>query len=57
MRQLRSWGLALTATVLTFVIGGLVCIVLMLLGIWPLIVLVDSKVKRAFELEAERAAH
>jgi predicted Zn finger-like uncharacterized protein len=57
MRQLRSWGLALTATILTFVVGGMVCLFLMLLGIWPLIVLVDSKVKRAFELEAQRAAH
>jgi predicted Zn finger-like uncharacterized protein len=55
MRVLRSWGLALTATILTFVVGGLTCILLMLVGIWPLIVLVDSKVKRAFELEAKQA--
>jgi hypothetical protein len=55
MRQLRGWGLALTATILTFVVGGMVCLLLMLVGIWPLIVLVDSNVKRAFELERERA--
>ena len=60
MRQLRSWGLALTATILVFVaggMGGLIGLLLMLLGIWPMIVLVDNKIKRAFQLEAERRAH
>jgi hypothetical protein len=56
MQRLRSWGLALTATVLTFVFGGLTCLPLMLVGIWPLVVLVDSDVKRGFHQEAEKGA-
>jgi predicted Zn finger-like uncharacterized protein len=59
MRKLRSWGLALTATILCFVIGGmggLIGVLLMLLGLWPLIVLVDSKIKRAFQAEVDGQA-
>jgi hypothetical protein len=49
MKQLRSYGLAMAATVLTFVIGALTCIPLVAVGIWPVIVLGDSRVKQEFE--------
>jgi predicted Zn finger-like uncharacterized protein len=59
MRKLRNWGLALTATILCFVVGGMggaIGLLLMLIGLWPLIVLVDGKIKRAFQAEAEQQA-
>jgi len=50
MRKLQSYGLAMTATVLTLVVGFLICIPAALAGIWPLVVLLDSQVKLGFSL-------
>jgi hypothetical protein len=49
MKALRSYGLALTATILTFVTGLPICILLTAIGIWPLIVLCDTAVREQFE--------
>lgn len=51
MMQLRSYRLAMTATVLALVLGALSCAPLILLGIWPLIVLLDGDVKWAFSMK------
>jgi hypothetical protein len=50
MRALRSYGLALTATILTIGVGFMICIPAALVGIWPLIVLLDSQVKQGFTI-------
>ena len=50
MRSLKSYGLVITVVGLTFVIGFLTCIPLVAIGIWPLIVLLDQQVRRAFYL-------
>ena len=50
MRQLRSYGLAMTATIITLVVGFLVCVPAALAGIWPLVVLLDYQVKQGFAL-------
>jgi hypothetical protein len=49
MLKLRSYSLAITAVVFTFVIGFLACLPVMLVGIWPLIVLLDAEVKACFD--------
>jgi hypothetical protein len=49
MLKLRSYALAMTAVVFTFVIGFLACLPLMLVGIWPLVVLLDAEVKACFD--------
>jgi predicted Zn finger-like uncharacterized protein len=49
MKNLRSYGLAMTVTILTFVAGFLVCLLVALVGIWPLVVLSDSAVREEFE--------
>jgi hypothetical protein len=46
---LRSYPLVLTAAILVVVIGFLACQPLALAGIWPLVVLMDSEVKSAFD--------
>jgi hypothetical protein len=48
MEQLRSYGLAMTGTILLCVSGLVVCAPLALLGIWPLLVLLNSDVRWAF---------
>jgi hypothetical protein len=49
MRALEGWGLALTASILTFLPGLTCCCVITLpFGLWALIVLVDADVKQAF---------
>ena len=49
MMKLRSYALAMTAVVFTFIIGFLTCLPLLLVGIWPLVVLLDSEVKACFD--------
>jgi len=49
MKSLRSYGLALTSVIIIFVLGFLICIPAALIGIWPLIVLLDSEVKACFD--------
>lgn len=49
MLKLRSYALAMTAVVFTFVIGFLACLPLMLVGIWPLVMLLDAEVKACFD--------
>jgi hypothetical protein len=49
MLKLRSYGLAMTAVVFTFIIGFLACLPVMLVGIWPLVVLLDAEVKACFD--------
>lgn len=53
MRQLRSYGLAMTATVLTMGVGLMTCVPMALAGVWPLVVLLDAQVKQAFYLPPE----
>ncbi len=48
MKALRSYGLALTAVILTFILGAAICIVLCAVGIWPLVVLCDAGVREEF---------
>ena len=48
MEKLRSYGLALTGTVLLCVFGLVTCAPLALLGIWPLFALFNSDVRWAF---------
>lgn len=50
MRQLRSYALAMTATVLLMLVGFMICLPAILAGIWPLVVLLDAQVKLAFKL-------
>jgi hypothetical protein len=52
MKALRSWGLVLTSVILTFVMGILFCMPLALVGIWPLVVLLDANVKNCFDRPA-----
>jgi hypothetical protein len=49
MKALRSYGLALAAVVLTFVVAVLACVPLVVVGIWPLAVLMDGRVKESFD--------
>jgi predicted Zn finger-like uncharacterized protein len=53
MKALRSYGLAMAATILTSLVGGSTCIFLLALGIWPLIVLCDSAVREQFDQHLE----
>lgn len=48
MKRLQSYGLAMAAVVITFVIGFLVCPIAIIAGIWPLVVLLDAEVKACF---------
>jgi tRNA A-37 threonylcarbamoyl transferase component Bud32 len=48
MYRLRAWGMAVTATILCLASGLLTCVPLGLVGIWPLIVVLNADVKRAF---------
>jgi hypothetical protein len=47
-QKLRSYGLALTGTVLLSVFGLVTCAPLALLGVWPLFALFNSDVRWAF---------
>jgi hypothetical protein len=53
MNALRSYGLAMTATILSSAVGIFVCIALTLVGIWPLVVLLDPDVREAFNRPLE----
>jgi hypothetical protein len=49
MLRMRSWGLAMTATILAMVnIGTCCCVVGLPFGIWSLVVLLDANVKASF---------
>jgi hypothetical protein len=48
MEQLRSYRLAMSGTILFCVSGLVLCAPLALLGIWPLVVLLNSDVRWAF---------
>lgn len=49
MKALRSYGVAMAAVVVMFLIGFLACLPAMLIGIWPLVVLLDGEVKACFD--------
>ena len=49
MKALRSYGLAITATILSSVVGFAVCVALLVVGIWPFVVLRDPEVRAAFD--------
>lgn len=49
MKALRSYSLVMSAVVVTFLVGFLACLPAMILGIWPLIVLLDGEVKACFD--------
>jgi hypothetical protein len=53
MKALRSYGLVLTSVILVFVIGILTCVPAAVIGIWPLVVLLDGEVKAAFDESAQ----
>jgi hypothetical protein len=53
MKALRSYGLALTSVILVFLIGLLTCVPAVVIGVWPLVVLLDGNVKAAFEESTE----
>jgi hypothetical protein len=53
MKALRSYGLALTGVIINFVVSLLFCTPLVLVGIWPLVVLLDSNVRENFRAAAE----
>ena len=57
MKALRSYTLVMTAVVITFLIGFLTCLPAMVLGIWPLIVLLDGEVKACFDRPDARLHH
>ena len=48
MKALRSYGLALAAVILTFVVAVVFCVPLVVVSIWPFIVLLDAEVKAGF---------
>jgi hypothetical protein len=48
MEQLRSYRLAMTGTMLFLVSGLVLCAPLALLGIWPLLVLLNADVQWPF---------
>lgn len=49
MRQLRSWGLALTASIVAMTpCIGLCCVAGLPIGIWALVILLKPEVKSAF---------
>src|SRR5260370_25205957 len=54
MYRLRALGMALTATILCLASGLLTCVPLGLIGIWPLIVLLNADVKAAFVANVNR---
>ena len=54
MKQLESWGLALTASILAIIPCNMCCMFSIAIGIWSLIVLNDPSVKAAFRSEAAR---
>ena len=49
MKALRSYALAVSAVVVIFLVGFLACLPAMLVGIWPLIALLDGEVKACFD--------
>lgn len=49
MKHLKGWGWALASVILSFVFSLLVCPLFFVIGIWPLIVLVDSEVHACFD--------
>jgi hypothetical protein len=49
MRVLRNYGLAMASVIVVFVVGLLICAPVALVGIWPLVVLLDPEVKASFD--------
>lgn len=49
MKALRSYALAMSAVVVIFLVGFLACLPAMVVGIWPLVVLLDGEVKACFD--------
>jgi hypothetical protein len=48
MGRLRSYGLVMAAIIINFIVALMVCPVLMVFGIWPMIVLLDARVRAHF---------
>jgi len=53
MKALRNYGLAMASVIVVFVVGLMTCVPVALVGIWPLIVLLDPEVKASFDQPAE----
>src|SRR3954471_12452172 len=49
LKSLKSYGLVMTCVILTFLFGFLTCLPAALVGIWPLVVLLDTEVKVWFD--------
>jgi len=48
MKDLRNYGLAMTAAILSIVPCSCCCLISLPIGVWSLVVLLDSNVKAAF---------
>jgi len=55
LKNLQSYGWAMAAVVVTFALAVLVCPFTIVVGIWPLVVLLDPDVKASFGTPAEHA--
>jgi hypothetical protein len=53
MKALGNYGLAMASVIVVFVVGLVICAPVALVGIWPLIVLLDPEVKASFDQPAE----
>ena len=48
MRTLQNWGLSMTSAIVAMLPCSICCILGLPIGIWAIVVLIDSDVKRAF---------
>jgi hypothetical protein len=53
MKRLQNWGLVLASVIVTFVAAFMVCALLVLVGVWPLVVLLNQDVQAAFNQSRE----
>jgi hypothetical protein len=49
MRQLRNWGLSMTAAICAMLPCSVCCLLGLPLGIWAVVVLIDRDIKQAFD--------
>jgi hypothetical protein len=56
MKVLRSYNSVLGIVITTLILGAVLCVFLALVPIWPLVVLVNSDVKTAFDIAEKKLA-
>ena len=49
MKRLQGWGWALASVIVCFAVALLLCPLFFVVGIWPLIVLLDAEVRACFD--------